>query len=232
MVDHRDILPPEALPCFNSVVLEHFLHRIPGLSEHFLYANDDMFFGAPVGPGFFFTPDGRPIVRLIPKMFGKLRFVVKKALGIGFGYYRRSLFYAAKEIERVTGKYYSAIPHHNIDAYRKSDNRHVVENVLADRVVAMLSHHTRTDGDLQRVAMSYWALATGRAIMKPVTRKSESVRIQIHRPGSLESVGRFSPRLFCLNDTQRATDEDRARIRPFLEALFPEPSSFEKKITL
>ncbi len=33
IVDHSDILPPEALPCYNSAVIEYFLYRIPGLAE-------------------------------------------------------------------------------------------------------------------------------------------------------------------------------------------------------
>jgi hypothetical protein len=42
------------------------LHRIPDLSEHFLYANDDTFFGGPVVPGDFFLRDGRFKVFLTP----------------------------------------------------------------------------------------------------------------------------------------------------------------------
>ncbi|MFP3701631.1 exopolysaccharide phosphotransferase, partial [Burkholderia sp. SIMBA_013] len=38
--------------------MECQLHHIEGLSEHFLYSNDDMFFGRPVGPDMFFTPGG------------------------------------------------------------------------------------------------------------------------------------------------------------------------------
>jgi hypothetical protein len=227
IVNQNDILPPEALPCYNSAVIEYFLYRIPGLAEHFLYANDDMFFGAPTEPDDFFTPSGLPLVRLKCKVAGKLRRVVKKALKIGFGYYRRSLFRAAREVERVTGRYYSSIPHHGIDAYRRSDNRHVAEDVFRDEVSAMLPHHTRSEGDLQRVALSLWALAVGRALKRYV-HKSESVRIGVQKPDYMAVIRRYSPLLFCLNDSQRATDDDRRRIRPFLESLFPTPSSFEK----
>src|SRR5690606_27074480 len=64
IVDHKDILPAEVLPCYNSTVIEHYLHKIPGLAEHFLYGNDDMFFNADLTPDFFFGEDGYPIVRL------------------------------------------------------------------------------------------------------------------------------------------------------------------------
>ena len=36
---------PSVLPTHNSQAVECQLHHIPGLAEHFLYSNDDMFFG-------------------------------------------------------------------------------------------------------------------------------------------------------------------------------------------
>lgn len=47
VVLHADIIPSEYLPTFNSTTIELFLHRIPGLSEQFVYFNDDLF---PVSP--------------------------------------------------------------------------------------------------------------------------------------------------------------------------------------
>ena len=48
VVDHRDLIPAERLPIFDSGNIESYIHRIPGLSERFFYFNDDVFFGAPV----------------------------------------------------------------------------------------------------------------------------------------------------------------------------------------
>lgn len=63
IVHHSDIFPNKShLPVFNSHAIECHLHRIPGLAEQFLYANDDMFFGHDVRPDNFFTKDGRPII--------------------------------------------------------------------------------------------------------------------------------------------------------------------------
>ena len=42
VVLHEDIIPKELLPTFNSTTIEMFLHKIPGLAEHFIYSNDDM----------------------------------------------------------------------------------------------------------------------------------------------------------------------------------------------
>ena len=48
LINHSQILPPEVLPTFNASAIETAICNIPGLSEHFLFANDDMFFGQPV----------------------------------------------------------------------------------------------------------------------------------------------------------------------------------------
>ncbi|WP_406468037.1 stealth family protein [Streptomyces sp. NBC_01594] len=59
VVDHREIFSdPSALPTFNSHAIESQLHHINGLSERFLYLNDDVFFGRPVHPEHFFHPNG------------------------------------------------------------------------------------------------------------------------------------------------------------------------------
>ena len=48
------------LPTFNSQSIECHLHRIPGLSEQFIYSNDDMFFGKTCVPDDFFNKEGKP----------------------------------------------------------------------------------------------------------------------------------------------------------------------------
>lgn len=60
IVDHKEIFTDaDCLPTFNSMAIECHLHRIPNLSEHFIYFNDDMFLGRLVSPLDFFTKDGK-----------------------------------------------------------------------------------------------------------------------------------------------------------------------------
>ncbi len=61
LIDHRDLLPAAALPVFDSGHIESYLHHIPGLSERFLYLNDDVFFGAPVDVALWFAPSGAAV---------------------------------------------------------------------------------------------------------------------------------------------------------------------------
>ena len=54
LVEHADYIPQEYLPTFNSGVIETFINRIKGLSEHFVYFNDDLFLNKPVKPEYYF----------------------------------------------------------------------------------------------------------------------------------------------------------------------------------
>jgi hypothetical protein len=59
LVTHAEVFPdPEVLPTFNSNAIEMCLHRIPGLSRHFIYFNDDVFLGRAVRESDFFLPGG------------------------------------------------------------------------------------------------------------------------------------------------------------------------------
>lgn len=43
LVNHADFIPAQFLPTYNSVVIERYMHKIPGLAEHFVYFNDDFY---------------------------------------------------------------------------------------------------------------------------------------------------------------------------------------------
>ncbi|MFI9269196.1 stealth family protein [Kitasatospora sp. NPDC052896] len=65
VVHHRELFAdPSVLPVFNSHAIETQLHRIQGLSEHFIYFNDDVFLGRPVSPEQFFLGNGAPLITL------------------------------------------------------------------------------------------------------------------------------------------------------------------------
>jgi len=56
IIDHKEIFDNKNdLPTFNSHAIESRLHHIEGLSEHYLYFNDDVFIGRPAKPEIFFS---------------------------------------------------------------------------------------------------------------------------------------------------------------------------------
>ena len=64
IIDHRVLFAghEHALPTFNSLAIESLLWRIPGLSERFVYFNDDVFLTEMLTPGDVFA-DMRPVLR-------------------------------------------------------------------------------------------------------------------------------------------------------------------------
>jgi hypothetical protein len=59
IVHHDEIMAPEILPTFNSFAIVSHLDKLPGLSERFLYCEDDMLFLAPTKLSDFVEDDGR-----------------------------------------------------------------------------------------------------------------------------------------------------------------------------
>ena len=65
LVTHEEIFQNSShLPTFSSPAIEAHLHEIPGLSEHFIYLNDDIFFGKEVWPDDFISEDGTQTIYL------------------------------------------------------------------------------------------------------------------------------------------------------------------------
>uniref|UniRef100_A0A8C5BC48 N-acetylglucosamine-1-phosphotransferase subunits alpha/beta n=1 Tax=Gadus morhua TaxID=8049 RepID=A0A8C5BC48_GADMO len=56
VVAHQDIFQNQShLPTFSSPAIETHIHRIPGLSQKFIYLNDDVMFGKDVWPDDFYS---------------------------------------------------------------------------------------------------------------------------------------------------------------------------------
>jgi hypothetical protein len=64
IIDHLTLFAgyESALPTFNSLTIETLLWRIPGLAEHFVYFNDDVFLTGPLSPDDVFRNDA-PVLR-------------------------------------------------------------------------------------------------------------------------------------------------------------------------
>ena len=60
IVKHTDYIPAQYLPTFQANPIELNLHRIEGLSEQFVYFNDDMYLLRPMAPEAFFKK-GLPV---------------------------------------------------------------------------------------------------------------------------------------------------------------------------
>jgi len=240
-----EILPDPSKPCFCSDAIEHRLAFIPGLAERYLYSNDDTFFARPLSPGFFYAKDGYPFFRFggRRRQSGKAAYptyvgMIENAAGL----VRETLGARVRAKNRM--EFLELYPHHNIDAYRKSDVQEAYGR-YGRWIEPMFDYPFRRKENIQRVIYAYDAIACGHGHFRLARFRVKERRAwwkRLLRPGYADSLQFFGdgwktgpdmlrkwrPGLFCFNDTEAATDEDRAWLRRTLAALFPAPSSFEK----
>ncbi|MDR1026997.1 MAG: Stealth CR1 domain-containing protein [Rickettsiales bacterium] len=203
VIDHKNIIPKELLPTFNSNMIEFFIHKIPGLSEHFLYSNDDMFFGRPATPDMFFDDAGRPIV-LMGRGGARDR-------GIFSDTCENALRYAGAAGWRFK---------HAIEPMRKSDMEAVIDaDYETFRRTTFTPFRERTN--IQRMVIGLANRAGGRGIIRECRRDDCK---NIWSLGWNMMTG--MPRTFCINGTTPLNSFRRNL--PAMRRLFPDKSEFEK----
>ena len=90
IVNHKDYIPDKYLPTFSSHPIELNIHRINGLSEKFIYMNDDFFFMDKMSRENFFLGDlpcsqaGLCILNESNSVFNGVLFENKKVINRNF----------------------------------------------------------------------------------------------------------------------------------------------------
>ena len=236
IVTHEEIIPAEYLPTYNSNVIEQHMFNIEGLSEIFLYANDDMFFGNHVSEDFF-VKDGKPVIRL-----------VKYAVGTPTNNYNWALYNARELFYEKYGVRYDLIPTHNIDVYSKSGMK-LCSDEFADTLKPYYFNRLRSDKEIQRVLFYYYLINHDKCSLV-VYKESKLYRFistfkkMINPEKYLDflvcNINAFcnsrvnqilfgkNPRLVCMNDSDSTTDSDLVMYGDVMSKKFPDKSSFEK----
>ena len=226
VVDHTEIIPQEYLPVFNSNAIESAIYKIPGLAEHFLYANDDTFVNRSLDKDFFFHK-GKPIVRMKPTTLNTTSLYhvqLTTAIELGENYFKSEIPFFSKR---------NLVPHHNIDAYLKSDYA-ACANHFEKQYQDTLTHRFRKSDSVQRLIVSIWSVMNSDARVKIVRdskkkdQKIDSMYIVNTKKNYEKRLARRSPGLFCINDSEFSTQKDRRRVKKFLKKRFPKKSKFEK----
>lgn len=227
VVDHREIFTdPDVLPVFNSHAIESQLHHIPGLSERYLYMNDDVFFCRPTTPELFFTGNG------MSKFFPS-----KAVLDVDEPSARDMPVLSAAKNNRSF-----VVEHHGRTVTNKFKHtphpqlRSVLEELeTADpemfaQVAASRVRHP-DDYSITSALYHFHAFALGKAIEGRI----RYAYMDIARDDAELYLLRLSRRrdfdVLCLNDTNTAPEQQEkldALLGEFLSERFPVPSSFEK----
>nr|WP_202529129.1 stealth family protein [Streptomyces sp. SID486] len=227
VVDHRDIFPADVLPVFNSHAIETRLHHIPGLSEHYLYFNDDVFVGRRVTPEHFFFGSGLMKVPVSPLK-----------IGIGKPHSEETATNSAsKNVRRLLLEKFGRMTTNNFMHTPLPQQRgalQALEELFPEDVSRTTASRFRSPQDIAMTAplLYQYALMTGRG----VPGKFSFRYVNISRPDAdrrladLRRNRRFD--FFCLNDVDVPPEEREqvsVRMHEFLENYFPFPSPFEKQ---
>ncbi len=216
-----------ALPTYNSHAVESQLHHIAGLSEHFLYSNDDMFFGRPVRPGMFFSPGG--VSRFIE---------ADTRIGLGANHPGRSGFENAARVNRQLlrqrfGQTITRHLEHTAVPLRKSVLREMEQEFGEEFARTQASaFRSSTDISVTNSFYHYYALLTGRAVQQ---EKAKVRYVNTTTQAGLSLLPKLRKSrgydFFCLNDSSfpEVSAARRAElVVDFLERYFPIPAPWER----
>lgn len=204
VIDHKDFIPAEYLPTFNSHTITANLHRIPGLSEHFLYLNDDIFFGRNLHPGIWFDTLGRSVIRytktLIPGFDAKKLSTIHQirqntvALGHASGYKTstRSIQHGPHPLQKSV---MSELWHKHQDELQRT---------CASRF--------RSETDVVPEWLhNFLAISTARGFVGgKLTYRYVVLNAKASLPKILGLFIRRLPSVLCLNDVSELNDKERA----------------------
>ncbi len=250
VINHEDYIPHKYLPTFSSHTIELNLHRINGLSERFIYFNDDTFILKFLYKDLFFK-NGVPCdYALLSPIESDHRystadifvtnievindhFIVKDSIKKNLGKWFTPK-YGKRLIQNFVYLYYNRLiglrGSHLPNPYLKSTFERLweVEYELLDSVS---SHKFRTYRDVNQHLFRFWQIMSGefyplspvkKGIYRVVSNNNDEIRRIIETNGA---------NMLCINENATIEIENfegqKEMIKNSFEKILPKKSSFE-----
>jgi hypothetical protein len=244
IVNHSDFIPSQYLPTFNSNTIDLCLHRIPSLSERFVYFNDDTFLINKIRPDDFFQgslPCEQAILGVVKPHDEPVDHIMFNDLKIINRYFRKSdltirqwrklfCFCYGKLLVRTlcllpfdchTGFY-----NHHLPLSLTREMCAEVWNKVPEELADTCSHRFRSFQDYNIWLIRYWQLAKGAFMPHGMNGKY----FEIGDTRLFPYVYKQKGKMVCCNDVRENIDfesEKKALVKSFMSIL-PEKSGFEK----
>ena len=247
IINHREYIPSEFLPTFNSNPIELNLHRIEGLSEQFVYFNDDMFLINYVQKDDFFKNnlpcDSAIIQPIYPQSRddGFYHILCNNISLINLNFSKRqSMKNIFKWINLKYGKfitlniYFSLINKfegfrnfHLASSFLKSTLKEVWDKEY-EKLYNTSTHKFRNNEDVNQYIFSYWQFATGRFYPRNHNiGKYFEVKNDYNQICNIIRSQKY--KMICINDTIECIDFENVRneIEEAFKSILSEKSEFE-----
>lgn len=252
VVRHEEFIPAEYLPTFSSHTIEMNIHRIPGLAEHFIYFNDDMFLLRPMADADFFR-NGLPCTYggEVPWEFhgsiGVWEHAVANNMGVINKHFpkRESLRHHGKKyldkcyrwkdnvrtfaLQKLYPDYFTGFKNlHAPAAYLKETFASVwaAEPALLDQTCR---DRFRSASNVNQWVCLWWQVASGK--FSPYMTDNLVLSATDETIAAIcDCIEHQSHAMLCVNDPEDSVNFERlaARLRQAFEVLLPQKSQFEK----
>ncbi len=248
IVKHSDFIPKEYLPTFSSHVIELNLHRIKGLSEQFVYFNDDTFITDYMKDEDFFK-NGLPRdvaiesavsttdPTMLPIYYNCLEVINAKFNKRKVESYRKNWFnllYGKGLIRTFLSlpwKYFIGFYNcHCPQPYLKETFEIMWKN-YNDILSETASHKFRDKKDVNQYLLRYWQLCTNKFVPRKL-KISNAITLTNDDNEVCKYIKRQKYKMLCINDSSKINEQDFLKfkndIKTSFETILPEKSSFEK----
>lgn len=216
IVHHDEVFDEKYLPTYSSNVIESYLSRIPGLSDYFLYMNDDFLFGRQTPKDKFISDEG--VINVFGTLFGEnlaWRVYESKNDIFGLGVVEHCPIFMRKE---YWDKMYEIWPEKTHST--RSNKFRKPDDLMAHKVYRyyMLKYQRQTCRPVGIFELKKWQ------IFHKITNK------YYWQKKGFERLTRVRPYFYCLNDDQGKNPNQKVvkLAQDYLQKTYPEPSSFEK----
>lgn len=246
LVHHEDFIPAQFLPTYNSVVIERYMYRIPGLAEHFVYFNDDFYIINNVGKERFFR-DGLPCdiavfdynpswsqwykriknnIRIINRHFSKKEVMAlhhDKWFDKSYGMKARWNY-----LLRFYGKFITLRTPHNAQPYLKSTFEEVWA-AAGKELTETSSNKFRALSDYTPELFRTWQICRGNFVPYNTYKDTKMFPLMIRPKQAVRAIYTQAYTLVCLNDNVHIRNYDTviSNIDDAFRHILPEKSSFE-----
>jgi len=246
-VKHTDFIPAEYLPTFSCQAIEWNLHRIEGLSENFVFFNDDVFLIRDTKPEDFFV-DGLPcdlpcLGPLYPAGFfshilfnnievANKHFSLKQSIrtnpkkwikGQPVQGLMKLLLYGRRDLIP------NSISPHIHHCFKKSTYEKLWEAEY-EKIHATCLSKLRTKEVITSYCVRDWQIFSGEFYPKKPIGKNFHTATMSHSNQAINYLQKQKGKVICLNDTEDENKFDlhRQMIIDTFNQLFPEKSKFER----
>ena len=250
IVRHEDYMPKDYLPVFNSNALEICLHRIPGLSERFVYFNDDTFLLKPTHPTDFFKGDKavdmlalQPVVAnpknpimshlflnnsvVLSKYFDKRANMRKQPLA----YFKPGYpikYWGYNVLETCFPLFTGFYTIHSVAPFLKKTYQDVweKEEKLLNEVS---SHRFRDNSDVNQYLFREWQKLSGDFVPANIQKNNGYFEIGADNRKLIKTILAQKYKILCINDVgyDENVDQIREELINAFNKILPNKSSFE-----